>query len=406
MTLPDRFSLLAARAAAAAHHAPAFAERLAAAGLVASDLSSPAGLARLPVLSKEALMRRQAAEPPFAGYLAAPMTEVAHVFVSPGPICEPVLADDSTGMGMDRMFAAAGLGPGDLALNTWSYHLVPAGLLFDRGLRAVGAGVIPAGPGQSELQAELIDRLRPTAFLGSAPFFETVAAQYRQRHGTTAGHWSLRHAFLAGEPGDWATRRRQIEAAHGIAVHCCYGTADLGLVGYEARGEPGYLIHPERLVQICDPASGAVLPVGQTGQIVVTTLAPGWPMIRFGTGDLAQATVLDTDGFTVRMGPVLGRVGSGVKVREIFVYPDHLVRLASELAPGTEIRARVERAAGRDIITAEITGPPVDPEQLQTAFRRITRLRLDRHVQVEAFTFGLVLQDVRHVPPPDQSNLT
>ncbi len=399
MTNQDRLSRLAERAASAAAHAPAFAARLAAVGLSAADLSSPTGLARLPVLSKEALMRQQAVEPPFAGYLAAPMAEVAQIFVSPGPIFEPVLATDITGMGMDRMFAAAGLGPDDLALNTWSYHLVPAGLLFDRGLRAVGAAVIPAGPGLSELQADLIHGLRPTAFLGSAPFFETVAAQYRERHGATTSHWSLRHAFLAGEPGDWATRRLQIEAAYGVAVHCCYGTADLGLVGYEERGTPGYLIHPERLVQICDPESGAVLPVGQPGQVVISTLAPGWPMIRFGTGDLAQAEALDDHGFTTRMGPVLGRVGSGVKVREIFIYPDHLAWLARELAPGTEIRLCIDRDDGRDVITAEITGPTADPEQLQAAFRRITRLRLDRHAQVAVFTFGQALHDARHAAP-------
>lgn len=400
MSAPDRLAILALRAAEAAAHAPAFARRLAEAGLAPADLALPGGLDRLPVLSKETLMRLQAAAPPFADFLAAAPADLAHVFVSPGPICEPVLGSDATGLGMDRMFAAGDMGPGDLALNTWSYHLVPAGLLFDRGLRAVGAGVIPAGPGQSELQADLIHRLRPSAFLGSAPFFETVAAQYRTAHGATAGHWSLRRAFLAGEPGDWPARRLQIEAAHGVEVHCCYGTGDLGLVGYEARGLPGYLIHPERLVQICDPATGAPLPQGQPGQIVVSTLAPGWPMIRFGTGDLAEAAETGPDGFVTRMGPVLGRVGSGVKVREIFVYPDHLVRLARETGPGIEIRARVLREQGRDVILAEVNGPPADPARLRDGFRRITRLNLDRIAQVGAFTFDSALRDDRHAHLP------
>lgn len=396
MTGATRLSRLAAAVARALPHAPALARRLAAAGLAPADLATPGALDRLPVLAKAELMRLQAAEPPFAGFLGCPTEGIGHVFVSPGPIMEPVPADDADGMGMGRIFAAAGLGPGDVALNTWSYHLVPAGLIFDRGLRSVGATVVPAGPGQTELKLALIASLGVTAFLGSASHFETVAAAWAARNGPTRGGWTLRHAFLVGEPGDWPARRARIEAEHGVAVHTAYGTADLGLVGHEEPGRAGYLTHPDRLVQVCDPETGAPLPAGAPGQVVVSTLNPGWPMIRFGTGDVARAMEISPDGFVARLGPIEGRVGAGVKVREIFVYPDHLERLAAELGgQGRAARLRIDREGPRDLLTLELTGPPVAEADVRDAFRRITRLRLDRVVAVAGFTIPQPLHDAR-----------
>src|SRR3546814_2884600 len=108
----------------------------------------------------------QAANPPFAGFLSCDIAEISHIYDAPGPICEPGLASDKTGHGMDRIFREAGIGAGDIALNSWAYHLVPAGLLFDQGLCAVGATVIPSGTGNTALQAQLLRELKATVFLG------------------------------------------------------------------------------------------------------------------------------------------------------------------------------------------------------------------------------------------------
>lgn len=399
MTAP-RLELLANRVAEAVGHAPALADRLAAAGLAPADLARPGALDRLPVLAKSELVARQEADPPFGGFLGCDLAEAGHVFVSPGPIFEPVAGDGA--MGMEAMFAAAGIGRGDVALNTWSYHLVPAGLLFDRGLRAVGATVIPSGPGQTELQCRLIATMGVTAFLGSTAYFETVATAYAQAHGATAGHWRLAHAFLGGEPGDWAGKRARLEAEHGLKTHGCYATADLGLVGHEDGG-PGYVIHPERLVQICDPASGAPLPAGEAGEVVVSTLARGWPMLRLGTGDLARALALGEDGFVARMGPVEGRCGAGVKVREIFLYPHHADALAARLGPGAQARIAIARTAGRDAITLEVAGTQAKDAAIAEAFRALTRLRPDRIRRLGGagdFTIESRLADARDFGAP------
>ncbi len=391
----SRLARLAQVAEDAARHAPAFAARLREAGLSPADLAAPGGLDRLPVLKKERLMALQAADPPFAGFLSCPIEDVDHIYVSPGPIFEPVLKGPGRGCGFDLMFRAAGIGPGDIALNTWNYHLVPAGLLFGQGARDAGASVIPSGPGQTDLQVQLMARAGVTAFLGSTAYFETVADAFAETHGGTKGVWSLTRAFLGGEPGDWYGKRRRLEAAHGITTHGCYGTADVGLVGFEEDDRPGYSVHPERLVQICDPETGKALEPGVPGEIVVSTLARGWPMIRFGTGDLARAETLAADGFVSRLGPVEGRVGAGVKVREIFIYPAHLGALAARLDGVEAVRARITRQAGKDHIALEYRGPALPDARIADAFQTVTRLRADTVVRVETFTIETEIDDAR-----------
>lgn len=392
--MTDRLSTLSQRVAEAAARAPALARRLSDAGLTAADLATPGALDRLPVLAKPQLMEMQAEDPPFAGFLSVPMEEVAHVYASPGPIYEPVLKGHEA-HGFDRMFRAGGLGPRDIALNTWSYHLVPAGLVFDAGARAAGATVIPSGPGQTDLQVQLIETMGVTAFLGSTAYFEKVAERYAETFGATRGRWSVKRAFLGGEPGDWMAKRARLEAEHGITTHGCYGTADLGLVGYEAPGLPGYLCHEERLVQICDPETGVPLAEGMPGQVVVSTLARGWPMIRFGTGDLARALEIGADGFVARMSGVEGRVGDGVKVREIFLYAAHADALAEAMGDGTDARIRVGRDGGADHIALELTGLRRPDADVRDAFQRITRLRADEIRWTDTPTFPRKLEDTR-----------
>ncbi len=385
--IADRFSRLRSVYTDAERKAPALARRFVKAGVRPQDLEDEKSLSRLPVLKKERLLELQAAEPPFGGFLACEVAELGHVYVSPGPIFEPSPAFDESGHGMDMAFRSAGVGPGDVALNTWSYHLVPAGLLFDRGLRAVGATVIPAGTGNSELQAELLTILRPTVFLGSTAYFSTLVDQLRKSGRTLPDAWALRHAFLGGEFGDWSAKRRAIEREFRLKTWSIYGTADFGLIGYEVEGRPGYRIHDDRYVQICDPATGAPLPEGEAGEIVVTTLVSGWPMIRFGTGDLGRAISLAPDGGVDWLAPLEGRVGAAKKIREIFVYPDHLKALAARVDGLAEARLRAARDGHRETITLELLASGTKAMSLDAVadcFRMLTRLRADHLITVDS----------------------
>jgi phenylacetate-CoA ligase len=393
----DTFSRIRQLYAAAVQRAPGLARQLATAGVRAEDILGPATLNRIPVLKKEQFLALQAAEPPFGGFLACDLAEVGHIYVSPGPIIEPSLSADTSGHGMQTMCAEAGIGPGDIALNTWSYHLVPAGLLFDRALRACGATVIPAGTGNTELLADLLVSLRPTAFLGSAANFQNIVDQIRRSGREIPREWAVRHAFLAGEFGDWSVKRRTIEQALSLKTWTCYGTADFGLIGYERPGREGYRIHPDRYVQICDPDSGEPVPLGDAGEIVVTTLAQGWPLIRFGTGDLGRAASVSVDGGVEWLTSVEGRVGAARKIREIFVYPDHIRQLTRRIEGLAEARLRVGRVGNREVITLEVLplpGAHVDDEAIGSGFRALTRLRADRIIRVSnaaAFTHPDIL---------------
>jgi phenylacetate-CoA ligase len=381
----DRFKKMREVYTEAVALAPALRARFEAAGFSPEKLQSVADLNRLAVLKKERLMELQQLQPPFAGYLACRPEEIGHIYVSPGPIFEPSLVSDSSGHGMDLMFAAAGIGPGDLVLNTWSYHLVPAGLLFDRGARAVGATVIPGGTGASELQAEVILKLGVTAYVGSTAFFMTLIERLEAMGHALPQDWQLRHAFIGGELGDWAAKRRDLERRYALSTWSCYGTADFGLIGVERRGEAGYRIHRDRYVQICDPETGIPVPLGEPGEIVVTTLERGWPMIRFGTGDVSVALETLPDGGVSRITPLQGRVGAAVKVREIFIYPAHVESLVRQIDGLERAAFLVTRAGNRDEVTGLIVvaaGSNIKrvETELRRAFSAMTRLRLD-HLQ-------------------------
>ena len=381
----DRFKRMREVYAEAVELAPALRARFEAASLSPEALQSVEDLSRITVLKKERLMELQQMQPPFAGYLACRPDEVGHIYVSPGPIFEPSLASDVSGHGMDLMFAAAGIGPGDLLLNTWSYHLVPAGLLFDQGARAVGATVIPGGTGASELQAEVIIKLGVTGYVGSTAFFMALIERLEATGHQLPDAWKLKHAFIGGELGDWAAKRRYLEQRYALSTWSCYGTADFGLIGFERRGEAGYHIHRDRYVQICDPETGIPVQRGEPGEIVVTTLARGWPMIRFGTGDVSSAIESFPDGGASRIAPLQGRVGAAVKVREIFVYPAHVESLVRQIDGLERAAFSVTRPGGRDEITGLIVvAPGAEVERVETelreAFAKVTRLRLD-HVK-------------------------
>ncbi|WP_456390844.1 phenylacetate--CoA ligase family protein [Profundibacter sp.] len=362
----------------AAKAAPALQKRFEAAGVDPGGIGSIQDLSRLPVLKKEQLLQQQRQDPPFGGYLAAKNSDLGRIYVSPGPIFEPNL-QGAAGRGMDTLFRAAGVGAQDVVLNTWMYHLVPAGLLFDEAAQAVGATVIPGGVGNRELQAQIIVETGVTTICASTSFFMALADTVIEKYGRDA--WQVKTAFLGGEMGDWMTKRRQIEADYGVSTWSAFATADLGMIAYEDGGD-GYLVQPRRIVQICDPVTGQPKPFGETGEVVVTTLDPdAWPMIRFGTGDSAFALEQGYDGSVTRLSPLQGRVGDAVKVREIFVYPRAIeeVVIAAGLLRAQAITTRED---DRDMIRIKaVVSEESDLAAIEIAvmetFQRVARIRLD-----------------------------
>ena len=362
----------------AAKVAPGLKARFDTAGFDPATVSSLETLSLLPVMKKEELLTLQRANPPFGGFLATDPSTLSRIYVSPGPIFEPALPGVG-GHGLDLLFRSAGITSNDIILNTWAYHLVPAGLLFDEAAQAVGATVIPGGTGNRELQAQIIVETGVTSICASTAFFLALADTVIKTYGRDA--WKVKTAFLGGEMGDWMAKRRRIEADYGVSTWAAYATADLGLVAYEDGGE-GYLVHPDRIVQICDPVSGKPMIKGEVGEIVVTARDASWPMIRFGTGDSAFSLEAADDGRVARISAIQGRVGAAVKVREIFVYPRAIEEVVIAVPGAVAAQAVVTRENDRDTLRLRLVleqgADKGDASKAAAeAFQKTARIRAD-----------------------------
>jgi len=386
MTSIDKFTRLRALQESAYELAPAIRTIYERAGLRPKDIYTTGDLSRLPITSKDELLAAQHDHPPFGGFLAAREDEIARIFVSPGPLHEPQLKSDIDGRGFAQAFETAGIGPGDRVLNTWSYHLVPAGLLLDQGILACGATVIPAGVGSIELQAKIVIDLGITCICASTAFFIALVDTLESMGHQLPDTWKVRTAMLGGEMGDWMGKRRRLELRCGIRTFSAYATGDFGLIGFEDGPEEGYAIHPDRIVQICDPVTGLPVPEGIPGQIVVSTLTSGWPLIRFGTGDVAYATETGADGLVSRIGLLQGRVGQAVKAREIFIYPRQLDELTTRVNGVRGAQAVITRPQNREEITLRLAielGVDRNKIELEASveFQKLSRLRPD-HIEI------------------------
>lgn len=367
--------------AGAAKAAPALQKRFESAGIDPAAISSIDDLSRLPVLKKEDLLTQQRQNPPFGGYLSAKLEELGRIYVSPGPIFEPNLLGEKTGHGLKVLFQVAGIGSSDVVLNTWLYHLVPAGLLFDEAAQALGATVIPGGVGNRELQAQVIVETGVTVICASTAFFIALADTVIDTYGRDA--WKVKTAILGGEMGDWMAKRRLVERTYDVSTWAAYATADLGMIACEDGGGEGYKVQPRRLVQVCDPKTGIPMPFGEAGEIVVTTLDAGaWPMIRFGTGDSAFALEQASDGSVTRLSGLQGRVGEAAKVREIFIYPRAIEEVVIACDGMERAQAIVTRENDRDVIRMyAVISDDTDSARIREtafeAFQQATRIRLD-----------------------------
>ncbi len=368
--------------------APAVRRLMDGASVAPDDIRSVDDLVRIPVTTKDRLLELQHADPPFGGFLAVDPQQLRHVFVSPGPLFDPQ-GPDEIGLGFQRAFRAAGIGPGDIVLNTWSYHLVPAGLVMDEALLDVGATVVPGGVGNSEVQAELILKLGVTVVLASTPFFITLAETLTGRGHRLPEEWNVRLAFLGGEFGNWMAKRRRLEQQYGLTTSSAYATGDVGLIGYECTAQEGYHVADNLFVQVCDPTTGEPLPDGERGEVVVTTANPTYPLVRFGTGDVSYVLPPCSCGDpAMRLAPLQGRVGQAVKAKEIFIYPRQAEETGLRLTGVDRTQVVVTRNGSRDhvLLRLETPGGEAAPDlvgQASEIFLGLARMRPDE-VRIEA----------------------
>jgi phenylacetate-CoA ligase len=362
--------------AAAKQHAPAYRDRLA--KVRPEDVGNRRALADLPLTRKSELVELQRRNPPFGGFAAVPVGAVARVFASPGPIYE-LEARRPDFFRMARALYAAGFRAGDLVHNAFSYHLTPAGAMVESAAQAIGCAVIPAGVGQTEQQVRTIADLRPVGYTGTPSFLKILLDRAAEQGGDIG---SL-HKALVGAEAFPAVLRSEFKA-HGIAALQCYGTADLGLIAYESIAPdgsvcPGMVLDEGVIVELVQPGTGDPVAPGEVGEVVVTTLTPEYPLIRFATGDLSSLLPGPSPcGRTNhRIRGWLGRADQSVKVRGLFVHPIELAEIVRRHRSIMRARLVVERPAAADEMTllVELAEPAEAPTAIADTLQSVTKLR-------------------------------
>jgi phenylacetate-CoA ligase len=343
----DLFARLPQQLAHAKAHAPFYAELLA--KVDARAIDSRAALATLPVTRKSDLIERQRASPPFGGLNATPAAKLARIFMSPGPIYDPE-ARAADYWHTARALYAAGFRAGDVALNCFSYHLTPAGSMFETGLLHLGCAVIPGGVGQTEMQARVIADLAPSGYVGTPSFLKIIVEKCDELGLPTR---SLRRALLSGEA--FLPPVRAFLAQRSIDAFQAYGTADLGVIAYESPAREGLVVDEELIVEIVRPGTGDALADGEAGEVVVTTFNADYPLVRFATGDLSAVLpgASPCGRTNVRIKGWMGRADQTTKVRGLFVHPHQVAEVLRRhgLARG---RLVVANDAGEDRMTLRV----------------------------------------------------
>lgn len=359
-------------------HSPAFKLRLDRLDLKPDEIRDVKDLEKIPVLRKDKLVDLQARNAPFGGHLAVDLHSLKRIFQSPGPIYDPQGTHEDY-----WRFAAplkiAGFGKGDIVINTFSYHLSPAGFMFDDGLRAIGAVVVPAGVGNTELQVKIIAALKVTGYVGTPSFLATLLNKARELE----TEFPIEKAFVGAEP--FTAPQRKLFGKAGVDVYQGYGTADVGAIAFECKEKKGMHVSADLIVEIVNPNTGHQLPANQIGEVVVTVFEETYPLIRFGTGDSSKLLSEDCicGLLTERIAGFMGRVGDAVKVRGMFIHPRQLAEIIASFSDLGEFLVEVTRENDRDFMNVKLEIDDINNSEeivkgLEKKIKEVLRVKADR----------------------------
>ena len=354
-----------------AMEAPGYAKHLR--GIDPAGITSRAALATLPVLRKSDLPALHKAAPPFGGFVSRPPGAFARLYTSPGPIFEAEAAQADPWRGARALFAAGFL-PGDVMLNTFSYHLTPGGFIFDTAARALGCAVIPAGPGNTEAQFELIEAYRPVGYCGTPDFLKILidAAIAADRDVS-----SIKRAIVSGAAFP-PSLQKEIKS-HGIEAYQAFGTADLGLIAFETVAREGLVVNEDIILEIVRPGTGEPVAAGDVGEIVVTTLDPDHPWIRLAIGDLTAALpgISPCGRTNERIKGWMGRADQTTKIKGMFVRPEQIAEIGKRHPELGRLRLVVQRDNEQDVMVLKCESTSADDalsNAIAATLRSVTNL--------------------------------
>ncbi len=375
-----------ARAKALAGYSDAFAN------VDPAAIIDSAALATLPVLRKSELSQKQVAGNALGGFGALKTHEFAHIFQSPGPIYEP------GGIGHDwwrigRFLNAVGVGRGDIVQNCFAYHLTPAGMIFENGARAVGAAVVPAGVGQTELQVRAAVDIGTTAYAGTPDYLKVILDKADEM----GEKLSITKAAVGG--GALFPSLRQEYADRGILCLQNYATADLGNVAYESPAQEGMIVDEGVIVEIVIPGTGIPVAPGEVGEVVVTSLNPDYPLIRFATGDLSavMAGTSPCGRTNIRIKGWMGRADQTTKIKGMFVRPEQVAALVAKHPEIDRARVIATRQGEMDTMTVKIETTASDASAYEASVMDCLKLKgtIELVPQGGLPRDGLVIEDQR-----------
>ena len=365
----------------------------------AASVNSRAALAKLPVIRKHELLEQQKAERAndiFGGFSAIAYGKaMPRIFASPGTIYEPEGARGDYWR-MARAMFAAGFRENELIHNCFSYHFTPAGSMMETGAHALGCTVFAGGIGQTEQQVQAMAELKPAGYIGTPSFLKIIVEKAAEMGVSLP---SVRKALVSGEAfppslRDWLAER-------GIAGYQCYATADLGLIAYETSAREGLVLDEGVIVEIVRPGTGDPVPEGEVGELVVTTLNPDYPLIRFGTGDLSAVLpgACPTGRTNHRIKGWMGRADQTTKVRGMFVHPGQVAEVTKRFPSIKRARLVVSGEMANDQLTLKVETLEAAGlvEKISEAVRDVTKLRADiALVEVGSLpNDGKVIEDAR-----------
>ena len=360
-------------------------------------------LQKIDVFRKSDLIKLQKKNFPFGNLNFSKINEFSHIYRSPGPIY------DLDGHGHNwwrfaRALKAAKFDKGDIIQNCFSYHFTPAGLMFDEAAKILKCTIFPAGGENSDMQAEIMSDINATGYVGIPDFLKIIIEKAEKNNFSIS---QLKKALFSGGPlfpqvADFFKSKK-------IDFYQCYGTADLGLIAYEAEEDDGMIVDEGVIVEIVKPGTNEIVSDGEVGEVVVTVLNNyEVPLIRFATGDLSTImTGMSKTGRTNRrIKGWMGRADQTTKVKGMFVQPSQVAMILDNVFD-TKPKGRlvVSRENNRDYLTLKIENNLSDNSEKNYLIKKIVDemkkiLNLNGDVKiVEPGTLpndGKVIDDIRN----------
>jgi phenylacetate-CoA ligase len=378
----------------------AFKNKMDSVGLKSNDIQTIKDLGKIPMTEKADLMELQKKNPPFGGFEGVALQKLRRIYVSPGPLYEPGEIEYEE-LGWAQGMYASGFRPGDIAVNTFSYHMVPFAMqMLDNSLFQIGCITIPTGVGNTEQQVNILKNLKVRAFCGTPSFLLNIAEKAEEMGYHLKKDLHLRVGFVAAEMVP-ESLRSELEERFGMIIRQGYGTADIRCLGYECMEKTGMHIPDDKIVEIVDPETGTQLDPGKTGEIVATSFNKAYPLIRFGTGDLSTFSEVSCPcGRTSpRLVKILGRVDQATKVRGLFVHPGQVDEVAVRFPQIARYQVRITRREHKDEMTflIELRGENDPSDKLKERIERSVRDVMKVRGEVKFVSEGTIPDGVKKI---------